>query len=891
MNGNSFTGPQDIIIDADFIRSRWAKQQGAENQEFHYHPLVYHLLDVATCAKILLDRNPLLASGLRSAFGENADGDKSYRLAVCLAGLHDIGKFASPFQRKLPELYEELTRSNSPRDNLVDERHDVVGLGLWVGDKGIPALHKELFPEADFDATEAMLLGSPVFGHHGSPPDATKVSEGKLKLHFDHSGIVDARKFSVAFRDFIGAESVVPKDMASCRRASFLLAALTNVADWLGSSTTYFPYTAPDMSMSEYWAHTLEQADKAVVAAGLVSSPSSPNSGFAAMFPGFKPTDFQSIMDDIDVDEQFIVVAEEAAGGGKTEAALSLASRAIGSGLCRGLFFGLPTMTTADAQAARQAEIYRRLFGGDAHASMTVAHSSVRSGERLFGSDASDWLADDRRRRLLADVCVGTVDQVLLAAMPAKFASVRLFGLIGKLVVLDEVHSFDAYTTELICNFITMHAALGGSVVLLSATLESKTKERMLDAFASGAGIKRGDEGSHGGESYPLITTLQRDTQKGGVTVYASPEPAARAPGDKEVAFVRSVEEAEQAVLEAAQSGLCVAWIRNTVDQALESGRILANKHAGVDIFHGRFPSADLDAARRRVLDRFGKNSTANMRRGRIVVATSVIEQSLDIDFDLVVIDLKPVDSIIQALGRARRHSRDVEGNPLADGTPDQRPHRPMLVLSPDPKDVRDENWYRDLLGNASYIYQDSALLWRTVTVLEDARWVRYRNVRDLVENAYNGEYDVPDVLDASSVSSEGKEYGDRGQAKAVSYGFGPKTGYVRVASYWDDQRIPTRLGDSMEVVLVKRLPDGEIAPYNGTNWSSGLIRLRYHDGLAFPDGQEFDAVRKALSFCIPVVVTLTNSGLRSEGAFRDFTVLPEHGLVWGHENDLDEVE
>ena len=89
--------------------------------------------------------------------------------------------------------------------------------------------------------------------------------------------------------------------------------------------------------------------------------------------------------------KQFIVVAEETAGGGKTEAALALASRAIGSGLCRGLFFGLPTMTTTDAQAERQAEIYRRLFGEDANASMTVSHSSIRKGDQLKGSDVSDW--------------------------------------------------------------------------------------------------------------------------------------------------------------------------------------------------------------------------------------------------------------------------------------------------------------------------------------------------------------------------------------------------------------------------------------------------------------------------------------------------------------------
>jgi CRISPR-associated endonuclease/helicase Cas3 len=847
-----------------------------------YHPLVYHQLDVAACAWALLDANPVLIERLAAALGGSPAAAAVVRTVVLLAGNHDSGKFARAFQAVVPEICRLLgAPDRSPIPSRGDTRHDNLGLALWAaGALCEPVLGVEIN-----DTCLRRLIGTPSFGHHGYPPNDAALY-GKLPLVFDAPGRATAVEFARAFREAVGpGEIALPVDEDAAKRASLIVAAVINVADWLGSSTDCFPYRPPLWDLRRYWRGAQARARRAVRQTGLIAAPPAAAGSFRTLYADKTATPLQQILNDLPLPEQFLLIAEETTGGGKTEGAMTVAARRLTTGTARGIFFGLPTMTTADAQAARQADIYRQLFDPEIAASLTVSHSGVRRGLTTAGVDCASWILDDRRRRLLADVCVGTVDQALLAAMPARFAAVRIFALLGKLLILDEVHSFDAYTSGLIANLLALHAALGGSAVLLSATLTAKIKNQFGVAFTKAAAFPTPDPEKIATLAYPLVTVIG----PAGTETH-EPDPAPRAPPDKSIRFVRSVENAERAVLDASRAGHCVAWIRNTVDQAIESGASLRARSDAVTVFHSRFPEADLHRIRDRVLHDFGKTSTAETRRdrnghGRIVVATAVIEQSLDLDFDLVVVDLKPLDAIIQGLGRGRRHPRDADGNPLPDGERDQRVPMPMIVLAPDSERVTGPGWYGNLLDKARFIHRDSGLLWRSAVALQRAGGVRYAEIRSLVESAYAPDDDFPATpacFTAASDRAEGIGYADASAARALANGLGPTTGYVFTNGFWDDARVPTRLGDSAEIVLVRQTESGSIVPYAGNSWSSGRMRIAYRrvrQGLdTAKNRSEFSNVLKMCSYTLPVILT---SGVHAGDTIDPCGVVRESGLVW----------
>jgi CRISPR-associated endonuclease/helicase Cas3 len=580
---------------------------------------------------------------------------------------------------------------------------------------------------------------------------------------------------------------------------------------------------------------------------------------------------------------QFLAMLEDTMGSGKTEAGLTMASRAIARGSSRGLFCGLPTTATTDAQADRQRRYYRLLFGADAAPSMTTAHSLMRPGTALQdGASCAEWISDDRRRRMLADVCVGTVDQALLAALPARFAAVRLFGLAGKLLVLDEVHSYDAYTSTLIASLLKLHAALGGSAVLLSATLRAETKLALARAFCQGAVFAEPTLSDISNPAYPLVTMVGPE----GVA-FEEPQQAWRAPQDKRVRLVHSEAEARETILACVRAGGCAAWIRNTVDATVAAGRALVDQHGDVTVFHARFPEADRERIQTGVLGRFGKEAPSAGRRGGIVVATAVIEQSLDLDFDLVVIDLKPMDALAQALGRALRHLRDEAGNlvPEAKGAVDGRPPREMLVLSPDPDDVIDGRWYGRLLGMARFVHRDPAVLWRTARILARERVISYGNLRKLIEEAYDEEAAAPACLNDQSEHAYGEDLGKRSAAFGLARGFSPDLGYDRQDGFWDDLKVPTRDGDAVEVVLV-RIEAGVAVPYEGADWSSGRMRLplprirKMSNDAA--DDPRLSAAIKSCKFALLVPMEARGAALTHDGTVIDPCLCtPDQGLSW----------
>ncbi|MDJ0390902.1 CRISPR-associated helicase Cas3' [Roseomonas sp. E05] len=824
----------------------WGKARPAEGAPHGWHPLAWHSLDVAACVEALLEARPSLRAALVRALGQEpspATEAAATALAVRLGVGHDVGKFPDGFQSVSPDACEAIGTAPAAGPSRGEWRHDNVGLLALLGDSLCEGLTQDLFGgEADpFDVLP--LLASAAACHHGRPTDVSRIEDARGPSRLLGRSWEDARAFLLASSALVGGAPLLPGDGRQAARASMILAGIVNVADWLGSGA---PYASPRHAPERYWRYARRSARRAVRRAGLVAASPRPEGGFRQLYPGKAPTPLQMTADTLELPAgPILVVVEEAAGGGKTEAAMALASRMLAAGKGSGVYMALPTTATADAQAVRQAEIASLLYEeGNAPPSVMLAHSAATDGV-LAESDRERlaWLSDDRRRRLLSDLCVGTVDQALLAALPSKFAAVRILGLVGKVLVIDEAHAYDSYTGTLLAALLELHAALGGSAVLLSATLPRETKAALCAAFARGAGLPGPEEEVLARPAFPLVTVVSGDGTRA-----EEPDPAPRAPPDKEIAFVRSEAEAEEAILAAVREGLCVAWVRNTVDQAIASGRALLARHPDVTVLHSRFPESDRGRVTGEILRRFGRASGGGERCGGVVVATAVIEQSLDLDFDLIVVDLKPVEGIVQTLGRARRHARDARGNPLPDGAPDQRPHRPMLVLSPDHRGELEESWYRQALGHADFVHRDTGVLWRTADALARSGWVRYAEARRLVEEVRDPEaYGIvtPDCFASASERAVGEGYADAGIAKTTINEWNADRGYIHGGISWDDERVPTRLGDSVEVILVRAGEGGRVRPYlQGGTWSSGNLRLRANlaarlpalDGAVLPD-------------------------------------------------------
>ena len=267
-------------------------------------------------------------------------------------------------------------------------------------------------------------------------------------------------------------------------------------------------------------------------------------------------------------------------------------------------------------------------------------------GDELSAACAA-WLASEQRKAFLADVGEGTLDQALLGVLPAKYQSLRLLGLAGRVLIVDEAHAYDAYMGQELESLLAFQAALGGSAVVLSATLPAVTKHRLAKAFRRGLSLGPVVLQQ---QSYPLVTLV---TRSGVLEEHKDIRPdliravAIERLPDAQAAMTR--------IAEAHRAGAAVAWVRNTVDDALEAAAQLRNFGVDADIFHARFAMGHRLEIEKRIVRRFGRQGPPE-GRNQVLVATQVVEQSLDLDFDLMVTDLAPIDLLIQRMGRLWRH-------------------------------------------------------------------------------------------------------------------------------------------------------------------------------------------------------------------------------------------
>lgn len=694
------------------------------------------MVDVAAVAEVLWDHvlPRVTRERLQSALAI-ADADQARSWIAFLAGLHDLGKACPAFQAK--DKFASTRLEGLALDGPV---HDDPGHGAVTGE----VLRRLFRSEFEMPSRTAVALAEILAGHHGFFPARFSDANG---LRIGEAG-AEARQVWESLRlehvralaHLTGARPGAIRATSLSNAMAMVLAGFVSVADWIGSIDTpgffrYKPEGAADLAAYQEEARCI--AKKALETLGWLHEPRPAEvRSFRDLFP-WKPRGLQEVVEKHVVpDTPSLVIVEAPMGEGKTEAALLLADAWAARGW-RGAYIALPTQATANQLHRRTTEFLARVFPGSkinlqlVHGGLVFDDHGIEPGRVEDPDDpergavaAAEWFLP-RKRSLLGFWGVGTVDQALLAVLQVKHVFVRLFGLAGKPVIVDEVHAYDTYMTGLLERLLEWLAALGSPVVLLSATLPTARRRHLMEAYQRGLGEPGLADDSTADVPYPRVSWLAHG-QVRARTFETEPQP---------VLELGRLADDTQAVADLLHNQLadggCAAVICNTVGRAQETYRVLRERFGErVELFHARFLAKDRHEIESRCLRRYGKESTPDDRRGRILVATQVVEQSLDLDFDVMVTDFAPVDLLLQRSGRLWRHER---ARP-------QRLRRVLWIREP----ATDQNDVPVFDPGTKAVYHEHILL-RTWVHLRDRTVINFPGeIQDLVDAVYTDDPEPP---------------------------------------------------------------------------------------------------------------------------------------------------
>jgi CRISPR-associated endonuclease/helicase Cas3 len=723
----------------------WAKL-GYKTWPEEYHPVICHLIDVAAVTQNLWDAvfRPQFREWLAKRL--ELDEDSCGRWLAFWSGAHDIGKVAPCFQDR-----------NDQRTNALNKRLQDAGFLFSTWNKPHGTISSAILAELleaptdwpRLDRKLAVQVAIAVGGHHGLfPADWIDVRDLLRSTRQPCSWDAARREMLASLARLLGVGVRAPQLPETSDLSIFMvLAGLTSVADWIGSNQAFFrPKGCPavvqsGLDLDGYFTEAQDRAKQALTALGWLErgKPGAMRSFaelFADILPG-EPRPLQRVVAESAqrMTKPTLMVVEAPMGEGKTEAAWYVADVWDQAG-GQGTYVALPTMATSNQMFDRVGEFLKANAGKQnlmllhGKAALNDKFEKLKYAARIYDDEkhpsavvAEVWFAANKKHGLLAPYGVGTIDQALLAVLQTKHVFVRLFGLAGKCVILDEVHAYDAYMTTLMERQLRWLAALGCPVVLLSATLPRDKRLKLLQAYA-GDNLPELEE-----VPYPRVTSVAVGLPAEVRHIKADPDRARAI----ELAWIDEGNLAET-LRQALANGGCGVVIRNTVGLAQNTYLQLrdALKEDGIDVelFHARFPFGRRRAIEDAVLKRFGKEGGPAQRNKRVLVATQVVEQSLDLDFDVMISDVAPVDLVLQRAGRLHRHARGQR----PPGVTKPR----MWLIKPDVA----ENGLPDF-GVSGIVYSPH-ILYRTLLILRSDGTTQRDTVKlpSEIDGLVNGVYD-----------------------------------------------------------------------------------------------------------------------------------------------------
>lgn len=817
------------------ISSAWAKY---DRESGDWMPLIQHLRDSAAVAERYWDR--YLCPATRGVVeGWLADNDipdpkdNAKRLAVFLAGIHDVGKISESFALKVKELAIKMARSGFKFGNNLTAGDLKKAPHATVSYRAFHTWAKNKSPEFAFESESlAVILG----GHHGRYPTHALLKHiitGSKLLGRDPIWQTAREETIELIQHEVGLTDKALHAILAVglnQPCQVVLTAFVIVCDWIASNADLFPYHGE--------ADPAVRAENGLDQLGLLppwrpDTPADNDKLFKSRFTlpqdaNLRPSQAAAMETARKVSEPSLMILEAPTGEGKTESAFAAAEILAQRFGCGGVVMALPTQATSNAAFTRTLSWLKRSVPADQTTSVNLVHGKAEFNEEfndiksfglrgIYGESADDvvrahWWLTGRKKSVLADFVVCTIDHVLMAALMSKHVVLRMLGLTGKVVILDEVHAADEYMQVYLDSALRWLGALKVPVIALSATLPPARSSQMLRAYLEGkatapAEISTACAQAEAATGYPLLTTSDSDIEP------ISVPPSGRNSRTR-VQFLEA-EPAEIAdhLLESVADGGCVAAILDTVNRAQQVYENL-RPHLGADVvlLHSRFITADRLKLERELTKRLNAFATERPKR-LVVVATQVIEQSLDLDFDYMVSDIAPLDSLIQRIGRLHRHSRPKDARPsrFEDAT--------LTITGM----TREPDAAPEFDSRCQRVYGKALLLRSAATLfnhLANNDVIRSpEDVGVLVSQAYNPDLDPPAGWEDEWVEAEtarikkihnGQTIAENTCVKSPENGAKPLVDWQEAEA----EKLATSvrdIADSLEVVLVQRGTDGTV--------------------------------------------------------------------------------
>lgn len=668
-------------------RYLWAKSDP-------YSSLVEHLINTGLCAERLLRHGVLQPVANKVSEISGLSADEVVSLFSYLAALHDIGKAHPYFQAKdmrLPHMDELREEGLLSVRSIPYFRHEEYSAEIL----------KRVLP-CVLNASEnaAAAISAAIGLHHQGKQKSDTIN---IKKYCKPS---EWEKLQNQINKVLIAKFAPPKigSYEGCDAFIYMLLGVTILSDWVSSS----------LSGDE------SDISTAIKRRGLDVDSTIPQfDGFCSLC-SFIPTGskrgVQEAADELGSDPDPLYIIEAPMGEGKSEAALYLAFRQMQKYGENGFYMALPTSATGNQMFSRINQLFdihdlgkSRLLHGTAWMIDDVGEPTGSEPE----PESVQWLAP-LRRAMLSRFAVGTIDQAMLSVMKVKYGVLRLLGLAGKVLILDEIHAYDTYMQTIIERLLNWCRALGIPVVLLSATLPKVKKLSLLKAYGA-------EPVAEPSNTYPLITSVGSDG-----TVKERPVERAHMKRSYSISlkpYMNDAAKIAELAVSKTESGGCVCVLVNTVNTAQEVYKRL-KKMIGdteLDLFHARFTAERRNEIERTVVRKYGKQFEHRPPKS-ILVATQVMEQSIDADFDALITELAPIDLLLQRMGRVHRF----------DNT-----ERPDVMKEPDVTVLTSKAGYDDTTVYPGILMQRTEDLLRTIDRIETPAMIR-----GLVEKVYSAESD-----------------------------------------------------------------------------------------------------------------------------------------------------
>lgn len=739
-----------------------------------------------------------------------------------LTSIHDAGKISGQFQCKCPQWLMQYNLTNEAQNS------------GWAEPGFSHARASQIAVEQFLRTLEGESYGATACwgavtgAHHGRMMPLTDRLFAPPPIRDPYSSVPwDEERQDFIRRQWLACGSPPVPEVETRSPRLWTTAGLITLADWLASDETLFP---PDPAQP---VEAPVAAHEAVAALGLAPVNVTPGLCFEDIF-SCSPYEMQQAAWE-SITGPGVYIIEAPMGMGKTEAALMATYKLMEAGKARGLYFGLPTQTTSNRIFLRVQDFAQRISSTVRPVQLihstawlqSTPHQTLHTSPSLTDEGATQrepqrWFSSSRRA-LLAPIGVGTADQAMLAALAVKHFPLRRLALMGKVVILDEVHSYDFYTRAVIRRLCSVLVEIGCTVIILSATLTAEARAALLHPDRPTPSLASADAPLL---PYPLISTHRQDGTE------EQRAPASPPNRSISIQFTPPPEAAVHA-LRLAEAGGQVLWVCNTVGAAQETFTRLRALSSGssidMGVLHSRLPFFLREARENLWLERFGKQG--ERRKGAVLVATQLVEQSVDLDADLLITELAPTDMLLQRLGRLWRHPR-----------PDRPVSAPALhiieeTLSLDEFRTLPKAHIVKALGSKAFVY-DPYILLRT---LELWRGMENLTLPSQIRRLIQHTYAEPDNLPSAWLQLYDVHFSQKSAHRMLA---GLNTDIWRMSMQDAEEYAPTRLIHVQEYAFVlctartgstMTLLDGSTVPLDSHEFDTDIRKQLYRNHIKIP--------------------------------------------------------